>query len=248
MSTCLLAADLGNVAEWAGVLMALLSTIAAWASVGVGVVAVVATTIVAILAYRTSRQATSIAAEATRIAEQQHLEVVGIRDGNARIVARVLVHEVSGLPMELYVLHQHCKEVLDRGAPRNDKDIAFLERTFQLGARSLLPGAEKSEDRLHYLPEKLGDDLAVLIGYSRTLSDTCQLLLSQVQVRNRPDHVPAEIRVFAGSMDQIESLKKYVEMFSAYCMETAVSIREFSGAQPHDFSKAELRKEKSSAS
>lgn len=228
--------------------MALLSTIAAWASVGVGVVAVVATTIVAILAYRTSRQATSIAAEATRIAEQQHLEVVGIRDGNARIVARVLVHEVSGLPMELYVLHQHCKEVLDRGAPRNDKDIAFLERTFQLGARSLLPGAEKSEDRLHYLPEKLGDDLAVLIGYSRTLSDTCQLLLSQVQVRNRPDHVPAEIRVFAGSMDQIESLKKYVEMFSAYCMETAVSIREFSGAQPHDFSKAELRKEKSSAS
>ncbi|AWH17310.1 hypothetical protein C1922_08310 [Stenotrophomonas sp. ZAC14D2_NAIMI4_7] len=248
MSTCLLAADLGNAADWAGVLMALLSTIAAWASVGVGVIAVVATTFVAVLAYRTSRQATSIAAEATRIAEQQHLEVVGVRDGNARIVARVLVHEVSGLPMELYILHQHCIEALARGTPKNDEDVAFFERTFQLGARSLLPGTEKSEDRLHYLPEKLGNDLAVLIGYSRTLSDTCQVLLSQVKVRTRPDHVPREIKVFAGSMDQIESLKKYVEKFSAYCMETAANIREFSGAQPHDFSKTDLRKEKSSAS
>ncbi|HDS1299711.1 TPA: hypothetical protein QEK30_001030 [Stenotrophomonas maltophilia] len=241
VSTCLVAADLGNLADWAGVLMALLSMVAAWASVWVGVFAVLATTVVAVLAYRTSRKATSIAAEATRIAKQQHLEIVGARDGNARIVARVLVHEVSELPTQLYILHQHCIRALNRGAPTTEEEVGFLERTFRLGEQSLLPGTEKSEDRLHYLPENIGNDLAVLIGYSRTLSANCKTLLSQVKTHTRTNHFPAEIRVFAGSMEQVRSLKEYVEVFSAYCMETAANVRAFSGAEPYDFSKFDLR-------
>ncbi|MBH1530621.1 hypothetical protein I5T99_16280 [Stenotrophomonas maltophilia] len=241
VGTCLLAADLGNVADWAGVLMALLSMVAAWASVWVGVFAVLATTVVAVLAYRTSRKATSIAAEATRIAKQQHMEIVGARDGNARIVARVLVHEVSELPAQLYILHQHCIRALERGDPKGEGDLAFLERTFRLGEQSLLPGAEKSEDRLHYLPENIGNDLAILIGYSRTLSANCKLLLSQVKTLTRSNHVPAEIKVFAGSMEQVRNLKEYIEKFSAYCMATAADVRSFSGAEPCDFSKFDLR-------
>ena len=151
MTICLLSTDWGNVADWAAVV--------------VGVGAAVATTVVAVLAHRTSKRAAEIAEEATRIAGQQHAEAVTLREETARIIGRLLLNEVSTLPIRL----QQVKEALGMAGfePGVHKWAVAVRAAIAELEGPLLPSAELAEDRIHTLPRRLGADLAMLIGRAR---------------------------------------------------------------------------------
>lgn len=155
MAICPLSTDWGNVADWAAVL--------------VGVGAAVATTVVAVLAHRTSKRAAEIAEEATKIAAQQHREAVALREETARIIGRLLLHEVLRLPVRLECVATALDEAgfqpgVMAWAAAVHSAIADLDVP-------LLPSAELAEDRIHTLPPGLGADLAYLISHARDLRD-----------------------------------------------------------------------------
>ncbi|MCC8671452.1 hypothetical protein LN461_19140 [Xanthomonas arboricola] len=208
-----------------------------WAAVVVGVGAAVATTFVAVLAHRTSKRAAEIAEEATKIAAQQHHELIKTREANGKIVGRVLVHEVSQLPVELFALRASCERVLARGLPTTEDEVEFLEKTLRRAAKSLLRGTEQSEDRLHTLPDMIGNELAVLIGYSRSLNELSAELLSFITTKTYANRAPSEVKVFGGTLKHIEYLKNYLEMFSTYCLDVVNELRVYVGAERADLSK-----------
>lgn len=228
MGMCPLAADWGNVADWAAVV--------------IGLGAVVATTVVAVLAQRTSKRATEIAEkaadiaeEATRIAAQQHQEFLSTKDANGQIVGRILVHEVSQLPVELYALRERCKRIIDRGEPR--KEVAQVENLLKSCSKPLLRGTEQSEDRLHTLPDAIRNDLAVLIGYSRSLNSMSSDLMELIKIVTYTDRFPAQEKVFGGSLEQMKILQEYVEKFSRYSLDVVNELRVYIGAERVDLSK-----------
>ncbi|MDV2450642.1 hypothetical protein [Xanthomonas hortorum] len=225
---CPLEAAWGNLADWAAVV--------------VGVGAAVATTVVAVLAHRTSKRAAEIAEEATKIAAQQHDEFIKTREANGKIVGRVLVHEVSQLPVELFALRESCKRVLARGLPRTEAEVEFLEKILKRAARSFLRGTEQSEDRLHTLPDTIGNDLAVLIGYNRSLNEMSAELLSFIKINTYANQEPSTVKVFGGKLEQIELLQNYLEKFSTYCVGVVNELRVYVGAEPADFSKFDVDK------
>ncbi|MEN5425929.1 hypothetical protein ABE522_06100 [Stenotrophomonas pennii] len=218
---CPLEAAWGNWAEWVAVL--------------VGLIAAAGTIWVAWLARNTSERAAAIAEEARKIAQQQHAEAVDMRKANARIVRRLIVHEISELPVNLHILIKRCDRVLEVGV-NSERDNVFLEDTLRSGTLSLLPGTEKSEDRLHNLPEEMGNDLAVLVGYSRTLNAMSSELLQYVKVIKRPSEGFSGLTVYTGDLRLIETYKTYVEKFSRYAIPTAVALRDFTQVEPRDFS------------
>jgi hypothetical protein len=151
MAICPLAIDWGNVADWAAVV--------------VGALAAGGTIAVAFSANRTSKRAAAIAEEATRIAARQHGEAVTLREETARIIGRLLLHEVSVLPVRLERVTRALRAVgLESGvrawAEKVHVAIADLDSP-------LLPNAELAEDRIHTLPPGLGADLATLISHAR---------------------------------------------------------------------------------
>lgn len=213
----------------------------AWAVLTGGLVGL-ASTAVAILAWRTSGRAAEIAAEAKDIARQQHLEAVRLREANARIIGFLLAHEIGELPVNLFTLRESCKRVLQKGKPADEADVNYLESVVSRGAVSYLPGTEKSVDRLHNLPEDLGNDLAVLVGYNRTLNAMSADILKMIRVIERPYTNPPTIKVFTGNMSVIESFLKYVELFSRQSMPAAGRIRDFIGEEPYDLSAYDVDK------
>jgi len=229
------AEGVGSVVEW----------ISVWIAFGSAVVtfgAAAATVWVALLAHKTSRRAAEIADEAKGIARQQHAEAVQKRESNARIVGRLLVHEISELPINLHILRERCKRVISRGRPSRENDIEFLEDTLRIGISSFMPGAEKSEERLHNLPEAIGNDVAELVGYSRTLNAMSKELLDLIQIRHVENSHPSSIKVFAGDIKDIEALVKYVEKFSRHSMPTVEKMRVFVGAELRDLSRFDVDK------
>lgn len=222
---CPLEAAWGNWADWVAVL--------------VGLVAAAGTIWVAWLARNTSERAAAIAEEARKIAQQQHAEAVDIRKANARIVSRLIVHESSELPVNLHILIKRCDRILKAGV-KSERDNVFLEDTLRSGALSLLPGTEKSESRLHNLPEELGNDLAVIVGYSRTLNAMSTELLQYVKVIKRPCGGSPGLTVFTSDLTLIEAYKTYVERFSRYSIPTAVALRDFTRVEPRDFSQFDV--------
>ncbi|WP_099562161.1 hypothetical protein [Stenotrophomonas maltophilia] len=161
---CPLADDVGNLADWAAVF--------------VGAIAAIATTVVAVLAYKTSDRATDIAQKAKDIAEkakdiaqQQHQEAADLRDAQARILGKRLRHEVTHLALRVGgLLRQLDSAVSFVGLPHienGDKLVGMLDEA----SMPLLPGGRAVEDRIHNLPDALGADLATLIGADQTLEE-----------------------------------------------------------------------------
>jgi len=134
---------------------------AGWGAVATGAVGVV-TVIVAVLAWRTSRQAAAIAAK-------QHQDSQLLWKGQARIVGRLLLHEVTALPkkIEYYASQLDALGNLDPDAIRNWQAV---QNALSHLAEPLLPDAEASAERIHYLPERLGADLATMISHSRDIN------------------------------------------------------------------------------
>lgn len=154
---CPLAADFGNWADWAAVV--------------VGAAAAGGTIVVAALANRTAKRAAEIAEEATKIAGQQHGEAVKLREENARIIGRLLLYEIIALPARLSALLKTWEFAVDFEGSLRIKDGLQAMHALDEAEFPLLPGAEKVEDRIHQLPDSIGADLATLIGGSRTLAE-----------------------------------------------------------------------------
>lgn len=236
MAICPLAADWGNVADWAAVLV---SGWGAIATVVVGAGAAAATVWVALLAHRTSKEATQIADRAAQIAQQQHDEAVNMRAANARIVGRLLLNEVSDLPQRLYTIHVRSGRMTFKipGQEKTEFTVTNIEQALEESRRPLLPGAEKSETRIHTLPDRLGDDLATLIGYSRTLNATSDALIEHLTALTEGQPPEIAQMIYKSRAGAVESYRGYVAMFCNQSIEVANDFRAFVGLPPYDYSK-----------
>lgn len=218
---CPLAAEWGNVADWA--------------TVFVGTAAAAATVAVARLAHKTSKQA-------VEIARQQRDEENNEREANARIVAWLVANEVSTLPL---VIQQQYQRATRHMAPGLDPDfsvanvISFADALTR-GLQSFLPSAEKLQDRIHVLPEFLGDDLAILIGKSRSLNEMSADLLTLMSLKpleSINDHREA---TFRGGLRAFNAYLAYLRDFSDAAIKFAKSLRRYLNQEPNDFSNRTL--------
>ncbi|WP_155760483.1 hypothetical protein [Stenotrophomonas maltophilia] len=166
---CPLAAEVGNLADWAGV------------AVGFG--AAVATIVVAGIAQSTSRKATAIAEEAKGIARMQYDAAEALRRDNARILGRLLLVEVTTLPAVVAALARGWNQAIMLGdGTFGVADPRAFVQTLAEATLPFMPAAQAAEDRIHNLPNDLGADLASLIGAGRALND----LASRMQTKMRP--------------------------------------------------------------
>lgn len=220
---CPLADDIGNLADWV--------------SVVVGVAAAVATVFVACLAQKTSARATKIAEQAKKIAERQHKDAVATRVADARILGRLLVHEVSELPQNIFIMYHQLE--MPRGwlDPGSTHEVwSGLDSALKDGVKSMLPGVERVEDRIHKLPEELGGSLATLVGFNRTLNDMAYRLAEQIQAIQIGMGY-GELRRFTGNPSEIWAQQKYLVEMSKWAIPTANALRKFTGEAEWDYSK-----------
>jgi len=224
---CPLADDVGNLADWV--------------SVVVGVAAAVATVFVACLAQKTSARATKIAEQAKKIAERQHEDAVATRVADARILGRLLVHEVSELPQNIFIMYSQLE--MPRGwlDPRSTHEVwSGLDSALKDGVNSMLPGVERVEDRIHKLPEELGGSLATLVGFNRTLNDMAYRLAEQIQAVQIGMGY-GELRRFTGNPSEISAQQEYLVEMSKWAIPTANALRKFTGEAERDYSKFVLK-------
>lgn len=163
---CPLAADWGNVADWAAVC--------------VGAAAAGATVWVALLAHATSKRSTDIAEEAKKIAQQQHDQTEELRDNIARILGSLLQVEIATLPMRLGALLRDFDVAV---APIKRREIVG-DRKFSAVIGDLnaafLPAAEGAFDQIHNLPKELGAGLASMLGMTRNIGVTARKVDSRI--------------------------------------------------------------------
>jgi len=162
---CPLADEVGNLADWM--------------AVAVGGLATLATTVVAVMAYKTSERAAGIAEEAKRIAEQQHGEAVQAREAHARIIGRLLLHEVTALEARVTYYAQTLKSVIDDSGEKttNWRRVATAITPLM---DSLLPSAESMQEHLHNLRDSLGADAATVISLSRDINQLATHIVESV--------------------------------------------------------------------
>lgn len=214
-----------------------------WGTVIAAVVGL-ATIWVAFLAWRTSRHAAQIAAEATRIARGQHEETVQLRQANARIVGRLLVHEVSALPERIWIQHLRSARVrpkADDGPEVHEQYARHLVKVLKVGTQPLLPGAELSQDRIHTLPDELGNDLATLLGFSRTMNTKSESLLLQFVKVTLKDQPPRLRHI--GASSYIDDYLQFLKRFSELSADFVPKFRDFVGVPPLDSSKHRIDRE-----
>ncbi len=203
----------------------------AWAAIGAWAAAG-ATVCVAIAAQKTSARAVDIASE-------QHKETVDARSASARIIGRMLLHEVSRLPYELSAQYH----AMERNKPRRyegefpEPDMEARTDAVRRACSSFLPGAEKLQDRLHHLPDQIGDDLASLIGYSRTLNHLAQRCLDATQRKGNPALAQNALLMEMGSV------RSYIRLFQVAAIPFANEFRAFVGIEPYDYSGCVLSKD-----
>ncbi|MBB2806011.1 hypothetical protein [Xanthomonas arboricola] len=129
-----------------------------------------ATVGVGVLAWLTSRRAARIAEEATRIAEQQHVDSTRLRRETARIIGRLLVAEMGTIPPRA----ARVARAMARARRHTEGDVTLLLASYYDAAiyearQDFMPTAEHVLDRIHTLPDTLGADLATLIASCRAL-------------------------------------------------------------------------------
>ncbi|MDY4296793.1 MULTISPECIES: hypothetical protein [unclassified Xanthomonas] len=155
---CPLADDVGNLADWMAVF--------------VGALAAIATTVVAVLAYKTSSRATAIAGEAKTIAERQHSDSLAQIHGTARILGSLLQIEIGVLPSKLAMLLRNYDATRTLYLT-GDVDAGLLfERAIGELRQDFLPASKGVLEQLHTLPNHLGALVAQVIGMTRDISST----------------------------------------------------------------------------
>ncbi|HIB8542086.1 TPA: hypothetical protein ACWX5B_000501 [Stenotrophomonas maltophilia] len=227
MAMCPLAADWGNVADWAAVV--------------VGFVAAIATTVVAVFAYRTSKRATEIAEEAARIAAQQHHEFLGTKEANGQVVARIVLEEVSQLPTHLRELQRRCVRFVAE-FPRREPDVKALNQFVADWCQPFTPSTEQCADRLHNLPIEIRNELATLIGYSRSLNSSITGIAGLFTVVTHRDRAPAQEMVFRGELAQLKKMQENVDRFLDASLSVGSKLSTYVGADPSELPAKEATK------
>ncbi|MBH1839356.1 hypothetical protein I5W21_06785 [Stenotrophomonas maltophilia] len=192
-----------------------------WSGWGVVVTALVGllTLVVAVLAWRTSRQA-------AKIAMQQHEEARAVRTAQARIIGQLLLHEVSALPARVRMLSVNYRRA---GATSLNGDVSWLEvRTVIEDCQvPLLPSAEKLEDRIHNLPDALGADLATMIGHCRSLSAEAAAVSMKIRPALPIGEVGRSGFVYEGTIVLLDNVDIHLELFADMTIGFANAFRGF---------------------
>ncbi|GEM_PF-1550219 len=174
---------------------------AGWGAVATSAVGLV-TVVVAILAWRTSRQAAAIAAK-------QHVDSQVLWKAQARIIGRLLLHEVSALPkkIEYYASELDALPSLDPDAIRSWKAV---QNAVERLTDPLLPNAEISAEQIHYLPDRLGADLATMISHSRDINAAARHIAAHIH-RPKPPQEFVATRLsysYTGRPKALEALRQ----------------------------------------
>ena len=170
-----------------------------------GAWAAILTGVVGYLAWRTSKRA-------VQIARQQHDEMVLTRNENARILGRLLVVEIRALPARLDYILRAWDGAIDWKNSCAIKNGTALEAALAESQLSVLPTAEKSETRIHNLPDHIGADLATLISLSRAMNH----IAGRVAARLRPPGFNPEGRpsyLYAGDQADFDNLASQIRDF-----------------------------------
>lgn len=218
---CPLAEDVGNLADWV--------------AVGVGVAATVATTTVAWLAYKTSEQAKEAAGEATRIAKQQHDSEISLRTENARIIGRLLLNEVSQVPIRVAAIYRAAHASIKWNGLAAIKSESALKYLLEEGGDPLFPGAEAVEERIHVLPDSLGADLATLIGASRTLNDSVRRMKGRARFTVLRENARSTPALYAGKEDDFVFVREQLEFIHGLSVGFAKDFRNFVDVAPQAY-------------
>lgn len=219
---CPLAADFGNWADWAAVV--------------VGCGAAAGTIWVAIVANRTSKRATVIADDAKTIAKQQHDQSVAQQRANAEILGRLLLHEISSLPARLHALRAPIAKAVQVD---NDtvliEDRALLKRVLDDVIFDTLPETRGVLGRIHDLPDALGPDLATLLGHAGTLRNMAIRMNGRV-VEKPKQYVEDVYRFsYAGRPDDFELLEDHITFFTELSIDYANRFRAFVGVPDEEY-------------
>lgn len=209
----------------------------AWAA-AIGVVVGFATTAIAVLAWRTSRRATQIAEEATRIAEQQHRETMFERDGAARVIAHLVGPELISLPSQVAKAIKIVQKV--RSALQHSGPLAQFELgSFMVPAEiQMLPhylhqiewrSAEVSEGRLHTMPPEIGNSIAGLLGLIRAL----RVQTTDISERITPQSESSAVYMHRFALDHFAALESLLEAVGQGCADCSARIARFLNSSDH---------------
>ncbi len=195
-----------------------------WLAVAVGLLAAVGTIWVASSANRTSQRAAEIAEEAKGISQQQHLEAVNTREANARIIGRLLLHEVLGLPNRLRALEKLLESAIDGDSGWGA--LRLLNATGELSI-PLLPNAERVEDRIHALPDMIGADLATMISHTRDLVDAAKRVKDAIVMHEARAIGTKTTYSYAGNPSKPGLLLEHLRYMSTLAPSFASEFRQF---------------------
>lgn len=221
---CPLAADLGNLAEWAAVV--------------VGFGAAAGTIWVATVANRTSQKAAEIANDAKAIAKQQHDHGVALQKANAEILGRLLLHEISSLPARLAALRAPIARAVKVDDPVvliEDRDL--LKRVLDDAAYDILTESRGVLERIHDLPDALGPDLATLLGHAGTLRNLAIRIDSRVIEKSRQYLEDVHRFSYIGQPDDFELLESHITFFKDLSVDYANRFRAFVGVPDEDYAR-----------
>ncbi|WP_313243900.1 hypothetical protein [Stenotrophomonas rhizophila] len=223
---CLPAIGVGGLANWASVAVGLWAALIAAVATVVGIAGAAATVWVALLAHRTSQRATEIADRAAQIAQQQHQEARDLSASTARIVGRLLLHEISGLPTTLRSQHRKLQRVSNDWTAGKASPGQLIDTLDEVSA-PLMPNADSVQERIHTLPDKLGADVAAMISHCRGIA------AEAASLRGRITELPAAagigVRTFSlpPDMGQIVRLAAHVDFVASLAPTLATEFRHF---------------------
>ncbi len=221
MVICPLAVDWGNLADWAAVVM--------------GLGAATATVFVAIAANRTSRKAAEIAEQSKGIAQQQHDETVALREGNARVIGRLLLTEIGSLPARLDMICRMLAESLTIEDGPSVRDLVKFRAALGEAQANLTPTSVSVLDRIHNLPDLLGADLARLIGNCQALNTIASRVQNHCSVTSTsPAAGGAQLR-YSGDLKELSLLAQHAAECTVMAARFAAEFRLFVGVDAGDY-------------
>ncbi len=222
MAICPLAVDWGNAADWAAVV--------------VGLGAAAATVFVAIAANRTSMKAAEIAEQSKGIAQQQHAETVALREGNARVIGRLLLTEIGSLPARLDMIRRMVDQSTTIEGGPSVTNVKMFKAALGEAQADLTPTSVSVLDRIHNLPDVLGADLATLIGNCQALNTIAGRIQNNCNVTFASPAAGGAKLHYGGDLNDLSLLAQHTAESTVMAAHFAAEFRFFVGVDAGDYS------------
>ncbi|CAD0338903.1 hypothetical protein CFBP498_26260 [Xanthomonas hortorum pv. vitians] len=197
----------------------------AWAtvaSVGIGV-----------LAWVTSRTA-------VKIARQQYVAALQLREDTARILVRLLMNEVSSLPARVAMTIRYLNGSVWWANEYRPVSVIVKGQAFKALIAEcqmpMLPIAEQVQERIHNLPKHFGEDLASIVGMSRTLNDSARRVSERLApIAPMPGNFADEM-AYNGNTQDFEILSDNLALLFEMSKQYANEFRALANIELIDFS------------